>query len=137
MRQDKNTPGRRRPAVRTMTTLTVILTFLLGAMAPAAGAAVSGPATSFAPMGAPAAVSGPLYGTGELSERESERGHAVRRGSRHGYLPLPDPGPPMPSPPATVPAVGSYVPADARAPNASARVPVSRELRVLHCVFRC
>ncbi|MCB5907792.1 hypothetical protein [Streptomyces pinistramenti] len=120
-----------------MTTITVILLFLLGAAAPTAGAAVAAPATGFALMGAPAALGGPLYGNGELAERESERGQAVRRGSRHAYLPLPDSGPPLPSPSAAVLSVGNCAPAGARAQRASPRVSVPRELRVLHCVFRC
>ncbi|MFF9481946.1 hypothetical protein [Streptomyces sp. NPDC014733] len=117
-----------------MTTLTVLLLFLLGAAVPTATAAVAAPATGTTTAAPPALVS-PSYTNGELAERETERGHGVRRGPRHA-VPLPPPG--APAAPDRAPAV--RVPA-ANGPGVPPRTDDGRAqpsaLSVLHCVFRC
>ncbi|MFD9814100.1 hypothetical protein [Streptomyces sp. NPDC059080] len=117
-----------------MTTLAVLLLFLLGAAAPTATAAVAAPATATT-AAAPPALTSPNYTNGELAERETERGHGVRRGPRHA----------APPPPPDAPAARDRAPA-ARAPatggpGAPPRTGDGRRqpsaLSVLHCVFRC
>ncbi len=134
MRRDKNTPGRHRPAVRPMTTLAVLLLFLLGAATPTATAAVTATATGTS-AAAPPALGSPSYTNGELAERETERGHGVRRGPRHA-VPLPPPNAPVA--PDRAPAV--RVP-PTHAPGVAPRTDDGRarpsSLSVLHCVFRC
>lgn len=134
MRRDKNTPGRHRPAVRPMTTLAVLLLFLLGVAAPTASAAVATPATGSA-TAAPPALGSPSYTNGELAERETERGHGVRRGPRHAEpLPFPD-APAAPDRAAGVRAPATCGPGVPPRPGDGRARPSARS--VLHCVFRC
>ncbi|WP_185993951.1 hypothetical protein OG422_01435 [Streptomyces sp. NBC_01525] len=116
-----------------MTTLAVLLLFLLGAAAPTA--AVAAPATATTTAAAPPALTSPSYTNGELAERETERGHGVRRGPRHA-APLPPPDAPAARDRASAvraPSTGG--------PGAPPRTGDGRQrpsaLSVLHCVFRC
>ncbi|MFJ5588450.1 hypothetical protein ACIQCG_01710 [Streptomyces noursei] len=138
MRKDTGISGARPPMAAwcrlPLTALLVVLTFLLGAAAPACAAATARPAASASGATGKSAAANSSSEEEKHSKRESERSRPRRMApAAEGLPPARRPLPPHLS------GVAGDDGATGRAPTADRDAAASRpsELPLLHCVFRC
>ncbi|MYT33990.1 MULTISPECIES: hypothetical protein [unclassified Streptomyces] len=137
MRKDTGIPGRRPriPALcrLPLLALAVVLTLLLGAVAPAYAAGSTRPATTAAgSTGSPAAANANSEEE-KHSKRETERGRPRRPApTAEGF-----PATRRPLPPSLGGAADDGTPGRIPATRGAPAPPRPSQLPVLHCVFRC